>query len=171
MESEEQFNPRQTREIIAGLFPNAIPKQYPNAELSLVQWSKAFIVGENTIDTQHRILIDTINEFTSAVNQKKTTTELIEILNHIVQYTSYHFRFEEEMMEQNHYPELEFHREQHLWFIRKLIEEHSDLDKASIDPTEVAMFLQTWLLSHVLMTDTGFGEFITQVNENAKEQK
>ena len=85
-----------------------------------LKWKSDYSVGIASIDAQHRKLIDLINSLQTAVDY--STGEVFErkALDELVDYTKTHFKFEEDMMEQNGYPDFESHRESHVRMIAKV---------------------------------------------------
>jgi len=66
----------------------------------MLTWSKDFETGSPLVDTQHRLLIEKINEFGQLLNgpppPRATVDPLLEFLD---SYVRYHFKFEERCME------------------------------------------------------------------------
>jgi hemerythrin len=75
-----------------------------------VQWKDEYSVGIESIDSQHKKLLGLINSLQTAVNYKTGEAFEREALDELVDYTKTHFKFEEDMMEQNGYPEFTTHR-------------------------------------------------------------
>ena len=76
--------------------------------MSVVQWSPAFATGVKEIDDQHQRLVGYINELTGV--SKVETRDLSRLLESAIDYTLYHFAFEEALMESRGYPLLDARR-------------------------------------------------------------
>ena len=84
-----------------------------------------------------------------------------EALDELVDYTKTHFKFEEDMMEQNGYPEFTTHRAEHELMIARVEEVlkqyQQDQDTAMQNAID---FLQEWLINHINGTDKQYSRFL-----------
>ena len=80
------------------------------------------ITGNKTIDTQHKELIDRIQNFLTACQNGDSKVKAIKMLDYLEEYTSFHFKEEEKLQENAGYPESEMHHEKHEEF-KKTIQE------------------------------------------------
>ena len=63
------------------------------------------VTGNNTIDTQHKELIDRIRNFVVACQNGDSKVKAIKMLDYLDEYTDFHFKEEEELQEKAGYPE------------------------------------------------------------------
>ena len=130
-----------------------------NNETKIFPWNDNFEVGVADIDEQHRILVDFINRICSCALNDENHYELIEaLLGELVDYTRYHFKFEENYYQENRIlkPLLDKHKENHAGLISQVqslkenfdvtTEENSGLDK-------ILTTLVLWLTNHILNDD------------------
>ena len=80
---------------------------------SFITWKDEYSVGLDSIDQQHKKLINLINQLTTAVDYSTGEEFEREALAELVEYTKTHFSYEEGLMEDNGYPDFEAHRAQH----------------------------------------------------------
>ena len=118
-----------------------------------VEWDGSLSVGIETIDEDHKKLIEIINSVGG--DDVKTRGQLADIINELLDYTRYHFNREEEMMAAKGYTNLSQHKGEHGTFIGKLLElaimvETEDLKKTR---EEASTFLLTWLTAHIRKSD------------------
>ncbi len=131
------------------------------AAQSYVEWDDRYSVGIDSIDQQHKRLIDLINQLKTAVDYSTDEQFERQTLDALVDYTRTHFRYEEELMEKHGYPDFERHKAEH----RKMIETvEKVLEDYEGDP-DTAMenalrFLKQWLLNHINGTDKQYSEFL-----------
>ncbi len=127
-----------------------------------VKWDKSYSVKVKEVDAQHKRLFAMLNELIdakSAEDLDKTRS----IVNSLAQYTVQHFSYEEDLLEQYHYPEIAQHKQIHKALIRKVgsiienLESDSDI---SID--DVIDFLEKWLVNHIQGTDMKYSTFFNQ---------
>ena len=78
-----------------------------------------------------------------------------------MRYTEYHLTTEEELMKETGYSRMYSHVSEHEMFKSKLNElQNSQLASDSKYYTGVIYFLEEWLLSHILLIDKEFAEFV-----------
>lgn len=74
-------------------------------------WSPALSVGNHDIDEQHRCIIDMANKFAHLNNVDDLA--IYSLLDAALFYTLDHFRFEESLLRDSGYPQLEAHKFAH----------------------------------------------------------
>jgi hemerythrin len=82
-------------------------------------WREQMSVHNRLIDKEHKYLIDQINALEVAINSKDNHDILIEILNHLMDYTKTHFEHEEVIQQKIDYPEIAKHKEEHHRLIKE----------------------------------------------------
>ena len=65
------------------------------------------VTGNETIDTQHKELIDRIQNFVTACQNGNSKVKAIKMLDYLDEYTDFHFKEEEKLQEKSGYPERE----------------------------------------------------------------
>lgn len=123
-------------------------------EVMLVEWSASMSVGNVHIDDQHRMLIDTINQLASAEIQNDRTIMAM-IIDELVNYTVFHFDYEEQLIEATDYPDLEKHRRIHKGFekwVRTLRDEFTYHRRSQLGE-HILGYLRDWLREHILGED------------------
>ena len=129
--------------------------------MTLIPWREQYNTGVEEIDSQHRNLVDIINELHEAREHGDIKSALDEVLPRLIDYTVYHFASEEAFMERNGYANLDKHREAHLLFKEQILEivEHEYEDQSySLDM--LSMYLKMWLLQHILVDDMEIANFV-----------
>lgn len=138
--------------------------------MALLAWSEAYAVGNAMLDSDHRILINLLNQLQDATETGQSRTVVGTVVNVLVEYTEHHFRREEAVMEAAGYPQLEAHRAAH----HALEEQARDIrdrwnagDRSALDD-EVLSFLKKWLTEHILRADKSYGPWIEGCAENGE---
>jgi hemerythrin-like metal-binding protein len=118
-----------------------------------------FSVGVNEIDNQHKKLIDLINQLNDAMHAGKGAEILGKVLSELVNYTVYHFNYEESLMAQHHYDDTPAHKLEHKKFIETVgaFKQKFDSGNAVIS-VEIMNFLRDWLTNHIMKTDKKLGQ-------------
>ena len=81
--------------------------------MGLLKWSNESSVGIETVDNEHRELIDVINELCDAVQKGHEREQTGQLLHRLIECARGHFTSEEAMLLATDYPELAEHTEQH----------------------------------------------------------
>lgn len=126
-----------------------------------VKWKSEYSVGIESIDRQHRKLLNLINNLQTAVYFSTGEQFEREAMDALVDYTRTHFSYEEGLMEQHGYPAFEAHKRQHQQMIVKveavLAEYQQSPDTAMKKAT---IFLREWLINHINGTDKQYSSFL-----------
>jgi len=122
--------------------------------MAFINWDNSFSVGVDDIDKQHQKLIELINELHDAMMCGKDDTVLESVLASVADYTDYHFRFEESLMDETAYPESAQHKAAHQELKTRLQELQADFPFHKPGANmRVMEFLQNWLIGHVITAD------------------
>ena len=127
--------------------------------MPLIEWTKKLSVNIAEIDTEHRRIIEFINELDAAMKQGKGKDVLGDIITGLMDYTVTHFKKEENYFEQFKYPKTFAHQQEHKVFIRKVSSFKKDLDQDDhLLSIEVLIFLSEWLVNHINGSDKKYGK-------------
>ena len=124
-------------------------------------WKDSYSVGIESIDNDHKKLLHLINNLQTAVDYKTDRLFEKQTLDEVIDYTHYHFRREEGLMENNGYPDFVPHKAKHEEMIGKVNEYVQAYDKGEPGAIESLLaYLKTWLISHINGTDKEYSEFL-----------
>ncbi|MDA3852213.1 MAG: bacteriohemerythrin [Spirochaetaceae bacterium] len=123
-------------------------------------WKEEYSVYIESVDQQHKGLIDLINLLNRAYEEKKDKKIQNFAVQELLQYTLDHFTYEEHIFRTHGYPEVKEHRSEHEFFIRKVSQFKSDFDQGKESLTQdIISFLKGWLLHHILKVDKKYAEY------------
>lgn len=128
-----------------------------------IQWSNDFLVGDATIDRQHKELFRAFSELIDACRLGQGKAKIEELLDFLEVYVIFHFDAEEKLMEQSKYPGLAAHRQAHAGFIAQLTELKAMFKS---DGASMELLITTnetvlrWLIEHIRKTDTALGAYL-----------
>ena len=127
----------------------------------MIQWNAGFEVGYGLIDSQHRRLVEILNVVMDGLKKPTGDTATQTALKGLVDYTRTHFSAEDKLMVEHNYPDIAVHRKQHSDLIAKVdaLLEDVKAGKQLVGPKTV-MFLQNWLVDHILKTDKKLATFL-----------
>lgn len=123
----------------------------------------ALYTRNETIDNQHKELIKRINDLYAAIDAGEGATKAQECLEFLLDYTSYHFHAEEELMRQAQYPSYVDHKRIHDNFVETVMGLRTQLDE--MGPSEefarlVEKEFTNWIVEHIQGTDLDTIEYI-----------
>lgn len=93
------------------------------------EFDETLVTGNEMIDSQHKELIDKINELVRSCETKAELSTAVKTLNYLADYTDFHFAAEEKLQEEIGYPGIEEHKKKHEEFIRTIVELHEMLEE------------------------------------------
>lgn len=133
----------------------------------LFKWRDTYSCNIESIDIQHKKLFEIGSRLYLILTMKDGLDhydEIIEIVEELKEYTIYHFKCEEELMEKYNYEHLDVHKEEHEAFINKIIEIQSqDIDeKQSKISLEMIEFIANWIEGHILKTDFKYKGYLNE---------
>lgn len=122
------------------------------------------ITGNETIDTQHKELIDRIAKFVQACERGESKVMAIKMLDYLDEYTEFHFTEEEALQEKVNYPEIDKHHQKHEEFkktiaaLYEFLDEHEGPNDEFVDL--VKKNVVDWLFHHIKAFDRSVAEYI-----------
>ena len=136
-------------------------KGYAASEGQFMSFTSALSVGYNPIDEQHIRWIDLINAVYNSLSLGSSKEQLGMVLKDLVDYTVWHFGFENKMMAEYNYPDKESHMKLHRDFIAEIKKLESRYDSGEdIMGVNVLEFLKDWLSDHIMKIDTRLGAYL-----------
>jgi methyl-accepting chemotaxis protein/hemerythrin len=129
--------------------------------MSLFVWDAKYSVNISEIDRQHQRLFALFNELYQAMQDGHGNEVIDKVLTSVLDYTVYHFAYEEKLFQQYGYPDEAAHRAEHA----RLAEQAKTLaQKLRAGQSHVTMatlkFLCDWLNNHILGSDKKFAPFL-----------
>lgn len=135
----------------------------------LMAWGPKLILGITEIDDQHKKLVALINQLHKAMKLKKGLRKSGEILNGLVDYTVYHFGYEEELFKKHGYPEKADHVKMHKELVDQVMEFKSQLEQGKATLTvDLMNFLKDWLKNHIMKKDQEYVHFLKEKMQGSK---
>lgn len=126
-----------------------------------ITWSNKLNTGVEKIDDQHRRLVKLVNNLVSAIQSGFADDITTPLCHELAEFTSYHFRDEEMLMEEVGYPGLEEQKEQHAKLTSTVQGYLDALERGeAVAPEEMLAFLRQWLVEHIVHCDMRIGSHI-----------
>jgi hemerythrin-like metal-binding protein len=129
-----------------------------------LSWSSKYSIGVREIDSQHKKLVEIINDVIKAINSGNDNKKIMNVLNSLADYTVSHFATEEELMMKYEYPEFNAHKDEHEKLVNEIKIFRNDYiqEKVSLS-IDIANYLKDWLINHIMDTDKKLGEFLNKL--------
>ncbi|NMA65147.1 MAG: hemerythrin family protein [Clostridiaceae bacterium] len=135
----------------------------------VIKWNDKYSCYDETIDLQHKKLIEMINEINEIAELDDGIDrydEIVKIFEGLKDYAVYHFGYEEKMFAETGYDSFNTKIQQleHKGFVKKIESINLyDLDENQIGTVKDLLdFLSKWLDHHILVVDLKFGEFLKE---------
>jgi hemerythrin len=147
-----QFEPNPTAEFSA---PELIPAD--GRSQNIIDWDPLTMeTGVESVDREHRELIEKINDLHRACLAGVARTELLKLLNFLGNYAKSHFSNEEGLMVHHHCPAAGANKEAHARFLQDFQAVLESVKKDGATTTAVLKLremLGNWLKHHICRTD------------------
>jgi len=129
--------------------------------MTLLAWDKRLSIGPPSVDTQHKLLVEALNELHSAVMRGETREVTGLLLRTFLVYTRNHHASEESLMLKVDYPELRQHQALHRE-LEQVLETHlTRLERGESSlGLEFLLFVRDWLTSHIQKMDRAYTPWI-----------
>ena len=127
--------------------------------MAYVEWSDDFDVSNKTLNDQHKMLFDYINDYDQAFADEAGLGTMSEIFDKIVSYAAMHFEQEEAYMESVGYPGIKSHKHIHEQLVARVLEYKKQLAGGDrLVMKEIRLFLKNWLTGHIKGIDTKYAQ-------------
>lgn len=128
-----------------------------------VAWKDDYAVGIEAIDQDHKKLLTLINAVLAASRCRTGVDFERQALDELVDYTMFHFKREEDLMQAHGYRDFEGHKAQHdqmVTQVRLFRTRYEEKGREALP--EVARHLKLWLLQHIAATDKKYAPFLLE---------
>ena len=130
--------------------------------MPLIEWSADLSVGIDSIDEQHKKLVNMINALNDAMLTGSSNDLLGKIFTGLAAYTQKHFSYEEHMFAEYGYTNSEKHKRQHSELIAQVVELKQNFieNPQETITADLMQFLKSWITNHIMKTDKEYSEFL-----------
>lgn len=123
--------------------------------MPFAEWDHRYETGIETVDEDHRQLIELINDFHDLLLQGGSRAEVIDLLGVVYANFKLHFLTEEDFMRSTDYPDFRTHKADH----DRLLEEFNDISACYEEgryfnkPLTLAEHVKNWFDTHFFDMD------------------
>lgn len=131
-------------------------------------WGEHFLTGLNSVDEQHRHLINILNSFGTALAENNVLNKYVQMaFEELADYARYHFKNEEQLMEELQVDSrhIKSHIAEHHHFITDVQAMMSKIEHDNPETHQFLLeFLIQWVAYHILGSDQKMARQITSIN-------
>lgn len=130
--------------------------------MAIFEWDDHYEIGVPLIDEHHQHLVDLLNKTYKDFINYASPDDLNVLFDELIDYATYHFAAEEQLMQEKGYPGVKIHKGEHAEFARRVVEMYADYQSGrKVRFLEILSFLRNWLETHILQSDAALGSFLT----------
>ncbi len=127
--------------------------------MGFAKWDDSYSLGSETIDGQHKKLINLLNEV-AAVGLQGREDMAFTCIGKMEAYAAEHFRDEEKLMRDHGYPDLESHIKLHQEFIERVKYYQGAIYSSYVPFQDILDYLKEWLVKHIAGKDQEYMDYI-----------
>lgn len=129
--------------------------------MTLIAWKDEFSVGVESVDQEHREMIELINGLDNAMAEDADCTTVVSTLGEIYAKISAHFALEEKIMRDADYGEFASHKEDHEQLLDSLLTIIDNVDDdGRYDRSELSSGLDHWFTDHFRTHDANLHRWL-----------
>lgn len=127
--------------------------------MAYLVWQEDLDTGIQVIDTQHKRIVEMINQLHDAQAQHGRAL-LGNVIEELVDYTLSHFAFEETLLEDAGYQFTRAHKKVHELFIKRVSDYRMRFEAGEDVADELKGLLGRWLFNHIRSDDANYVESV-----------
>ncbi|HUI28946.1 MAG TPA: bacteriohemerythrin [Candidatus Acidoferrales bacterium] len=129
--------------------------------MQLIQWTQELSVSIEEFDRQHKKLVNLMNLLHNSMNKGENRDVLKNFLNELADYTVYHFKSEEKLLQEHMFPLYAIHKKEHDELTKQIFAIKTSFEQGNTSLTvEFMDFLKNWLNKHILQVDKKYCDFL-----------
>jgi hemerythrin len=139
-------------------------RYFPRQEqiMAKVDWSKRFVVGHGSLDTQHQVLFGLLERAQAGLDGGPRPPDYRHLVLDLLKYVVEHFGYEYDLMHQHAYPDQEGHHADHQRLVAEVVA-FKDLVFSDQDArTPLVAFLSGWVEHHIGEFDRDLANFLNE---------
>jgi hemerythrin len=131
------------------------------------RWEKRLDLGNDLIDTQHRIFMLLCRKLDIAIKANQPLPTINSVIAELKKFAEFHFASEENLMREIGYPELNRHAHIHTELLMEFNGRMAKIRDRLDYPEDLLIFLNQWLLKHMVKDDLKIANLIITSGSHA----
>lgn len=137
-----------------------------------ITWNDSFNVDIDEIDGQHKKFAGILNDFYDDFHFSNLDRSMERAFFTLKSYAGYHFKVEEDLMENHGYPGLSVQTDEHDIFRKKLDQLKGEFDLYGAElKTDLLKFMKQWFIEHIGGTDKKASDYFRSVGATKDSNK
>jgi hemerythrin len=130
----------------------------------IFEWRDEYGTNIKEIDEEHKELLGKINNVYHAIAIRKDYGTLQEAIESLIGFSRKHFQHEQRLMQENEFPDFEWHRKKHEKFMEDVANLRKEISTNGMKKhnAELVNFFKDWIINHILTADRKYGPFLNQ---------
>jgi len=125
----------------------------------LIRWTEDYSINLHIIDKQHIRWVEIINKFYTLFKAGSATKMMDDIYKDLMDYSEYHFGFEEKYLTDFKYEDIKKHKFLHDEFLTTLKGYYNEHKNGKVDVAyQLMMYLKSWVKNHIQIHDKSYVE-------------
>ena len=121
-------------------------------------WKDSYLIGDPTIDQEHRQLFELSNELLAATDKGTLTLCVMKLYRHVRK----HFAHEEKLMREIGFPDYLAHREEHNQLISQLNITAESIARDKWNSQDLYSLVSLWAGQHIPQSDVPLALYLQQ---------
>jgi hemerythrin-like metal-binding protein len=140
----------------------------------MIAWDEKLRTGDDRTDSQHKVLIDKLNEFDEIISNSNSgdiRRAAGEVLDFLQFYASWHFAQEEQRMDELHCPAAQENKKEHARFLEMFGKFYTQWQSSSMDlglARATYQQLADWVKNHIMTVDVQLNASIKSIQISQK---
>lgn len=131
------------------------------------EWKERYALQLEEIDRQHKKLFEIgarAYDLASGGDAFDHYDEILAVIQELLDYTEYHFGFEEALLTRHQYPVLDTHKQEHTYYVAKIKSiSNRDIDGDQLQAIQdIVDFLSQWISSHIVFEDRKYAAYLKE---------
>ncbi len=122
--------------------------------MTLIHWRDEFSLGVESVDVEHREMIELINSLDTSMQQGASQDAVVDTLGEIYARIAAHFALEEKIMRAANYEQLPAHKMDHERLLDRLLDVIDSVDEEGrYERDALSDYLNSWFSVHFRVHD------------------
>lgn len=130
-----------------------------------IRWVKELELGNDLIDTQHRMLVLLCRKLDIAIKTNQPEQVVRWVMVELKKFTEFHFVSEENLMHEIGYPGVDEHAIVHTELLMQLEMLLTKISHHREFPEDLLHFLHSWMAQHVVNDDLKIARYVKQSSQ------